>query len=272
MQQLDEQKTRFFSNISHELRTPLTLILGGLKAAKQNEHVVENLDQAFRHGQRLYRLVNQLLDFQKLTMAHGHLHLQSIDVRHFVEQSGQYFSEICRQKAIDLRLDWAGSVHGPIEILGHIDSLEKILFNFLSNALKFTPQGGHITVTLSQVNQHVRITVADSGCGIPKADQSRLFRLFSQIEGQHQEGKEGTGLGLALVKELTSKMNGRVGVFSEVGQGASFWAEFPGLQAHAQGIDLPMAQAGSWSKRFFNPTGCCAWFVLSPRQPKRMSC
>jgi signal transduction histidine kinase/class 3 adenylate cyclase/PleD family two-component response regulator len=238
LQQLDEQKTRFFSNISHELRTPLTLILGGLKSARQNDHVAENLDQAFRHGQRLYRLVNQLLDFQKLTMAHGHLRLQRIDVRHFVEESAHYFSEICRQKGITLKLDWVGAGEGAVEILGHIDSLEKILFNFLSNALKFTPQDGQITVTLSLLNRHVRITVTDTGCGIPKADQSRLFRLFSQIEGQHQDGKEGTGLGLALVKELTSKMNGRVGVFSELGQGASFWVEFPGLTSQAPIVDL----------------------------------
>jgi signal transduction histidine kinase/class 3 adenylate cyclase/CheY-like chemotaxis protein len=238
LQQLDEQKTRFFSNISHELRTPLTLILGGLKAAIQNDHVTENLDQAFRHGQRLQRLVNQLLDFQKLTMAHGHLRLQRIDVRHFVEESAKYFGEICRQKSISLKLDLVGAGEGPLEILGHIDSLEKILFNFLSNALKFTPEGGQITVTVSHVNRSVRIAVTDTGSGIPKADQGRLFRLFSQIEGQHQQGKEGTGLGLALVKELTSKMNGRVGVFSEVGQGASFWAEFPGLQTHAQVVDL----------------------------------
>jgi signal transduction histidine kinase/class 3 adenylate cyclase/ActR/RegA family two-component response regulator len=249
LQQLDEQKTRFFSNISHELRTPLTLILGGLKAALKNDHVTENLDQAFRHGQRLYRLVNQLLDFQKLTMAHGHLRLQRIDVRHFVEESAKYFGEICRQKSIVLQLDYVGAGDGPAEILGHIDSLEKILFNFLSNALKFTPQGGRITVTLSLVNRHVRITVTDTGCGIPKADQSRLFRLFSQIEGQHQEGKEGTGLGLALVKELTSKMNGRVGVFSEVGQGSSFWVEFPGLQAHAQVVELLYVDADAESRQ-----------------------
>jgi signal transduction histidine kinase/class 3 adenylate cyclase/PleD family two-component response regulator len=238
LQQLDEQKTRFFSNISHELRTPLTLILGGLKSARQNEHVAENLDQAFRHGQRLYRLVNQLLDFQKLTMAHGHLRLQRIDVRTFVEESAHYFGEICRQNGITLKLDWVGAGEGPVEILGHIDSLEKILFNFLSNALKFTPQDGQITVTLSLLNRHVRITVTDTGCGIPKAEQGRLFRLFSQIEGRHQDGKEGTGLGLALVKELTSKMNGRVGVFSEVGQGASFWVEFPGLTSQAPIVDL----------------------------------
>ncbi len=250
LQQLDEQKTRFFSNISHELRTPLTLILGGLKAAQRNEHVAENLDQAQRHGQRLFRLVNQLLDFQKLTMAHGHLRLQRIDVRHFVEESAKYFSEICRQKSITLNLDWVGAGEGPVEILGHIDSLEKILFNFLSNALKFTAQGGQITVTLSQQNRHVRITVTDNGVGIPKADQSRLFRLFSQIEGQHQEGKEGTGLGLALVKELTSKMNGRVGVFSEVGQGASFWVEFPGLQSEAPVVDLLYVDSDPASRDF----------------------
>jgi signal transduction histidine kinase/class 3 adenylate cyclase/DNA-binding NtrC family response regulator len=250
LQQLDEQKTRFFSNISHELRTPLTLILGGLKAALQNDQAKENIDQAFRHGQRLYRLVNQLLDFQKLTMAHGHLRLQRIDVRHFVEESARYFAEICRQKSITLHLDWAGAGEGPVEILGHIDSLEKILFNFLSNALKFTTQGGHITVTLSQANRSVRITVTDTGCGIPKADQGRLFRLFSQIEGEHQEGKEGTGLGLALVKELTSKMNGRVGVFSEPGQGASFWVEFPGLQANAQVVDLLYVDEDAASRLF----------------------
>lgn len=250
LQQLDEQKTRFFSNISHELRTPLTLILGGLKAALQNDHVQENLDQAFRHGQRLFRLVNQLLDFQKLTLAHGHLHLQRIDLRPFVEESARYFAEICSQRSIELKLDWVGSGTGPVEILGHIDSLEKILFNFLSNALKFTPAGEQITVALSHGDRHARLTVTDSGCGIPRGDQGRLFRLFSQIEGQHQQGKEGTGLGLALVKELTSKMNGKVGVFSEVGRGSSFWAEFPSLQTNATVIDLLYVDEDAASRQF----------------------
>ncbi len=250
LQQLDEQKTRFFSNVSHELRTPLTLILGGLKAALHQEHVAENLDQAFRHGQRLFRLVNQLLDFQKLTMAHGHLRLQRIDLRQFVDESARYFKDMSRQRDVELRLDWAGAKEGPVEVLGHIDSLEKILFNFLSNALKFTPKGGVITIALSQVNQWARITVTDSGCGISKADQGKLFRLFSQIEGQHQKGQEGTGLGLALVKELSSKMNGKVGVYSEERQGASFWVEFPALKANAEVLDLLYVDPDPKSREF----------------------
>ncbi len=229
----DEQKTRFFRSISHELRTPLTMILGTLQESENPDNLKRSVSIASKHAKRLYRLVNQLLDFQKVALSKVKLRLERVDLATFVPGICEYVEMNCRNQGISFNYEVDTSTQGGWLIRAQIDALEKILFNYIGNALKFTPKGGAIRLRLDLQGHYARISVIDSGCGIPKEQQNKLFKLFSQIEGPQQVAKQGTGLGLALVKELASQMEGRIGVDSEAGQGSSFWVEFPRQVAEA---------------------------------------
>jgi signal transduction histidine kinase/class 3 adenylate cyclase/DNA-binding NtrC family response regulator len=243
LKDMDEQKTRFFRSISHELRTPLTLILGSLRDRLTSQEIPDAVEVARRNAKRLFRLVNQLLDFQKIALAKFKLRLEPIPLQRFLEGMAGFCTEACVRKKIDFRVTMQTEHPENLKIQGQVDALEKIIFNYLANALKFTPEGGRIDLILERRAHKVRMTVADSGPGIAKEQQGRLFKLFSQVEGSHQQGKQGTGLGLALVKELTQLMHGNVGVDSEAGQGARFWVEFPLLLPDEQTIDILLVDA-----------------------------
>ena len=225
LQNLDQQKTRFFQNISHEIRTPLTLILSSQKSLLKTFSNNEDVQVAERNARRLLRLVNQLLDFQKLTQSDQRLRLCSIHLNHFLQSCIDYIRKSCETKGICLSIDGLDSENAYI--LGQADALEKVVFNYLSNALKYTPAGGRICLGMQLNGFNARIYVKDSGPGIDDKGKERLFKIFSQVDDSDKRAQEGTGLGLALVKELVSKMDGTVGVDSEVGQGSCFWAEFP---------------------------------------------
>ncbi|MFW7378789.1 MAG: response regulator [Oligoflexus sp.] len=222
---VDQKKTRFFQNISHELRTPLTLILASHKNLVHQDPDNEELCVAERNARRLLRLVNQLLDFQKLTATEQKLNLKKVQLAPFLKHCVEYFQKACESKQIKLFCE--GFESDDTRILSQIDALEKIVFNYLSNAFKYTPVGGTITIGLKRRDLHARIYVKDSGPGIDAEDQKLLFQLFSQVDDSDKRAVEGTGLGLALVKELASKMNGSVGIESSAGEGACFWVEFP---------------------------------------------
>ncbi|MFW7379744.1 MAG: response regulator [Oligoflexus sp.] len=225
LKKLDVQKTRFFQNISHELRTPLTLILASQKSLLHRFPEEEDLSIAERNGRRLLRLVNQLLDFQKITQSEQNLCLKRIQIVPFMKHCAEYFKNFCDSKQIKLNIK--GMEDDKALILSQVDALEKVIFNYLSNALKYTPVGGHITLGIQRQGLYLRVFVKDSGPGIAASDQLLLFQLFSQVDDSDRRSHEGTGLGLALVKELVTKMEGTVGVESEPGRGACFWAEFP---------------------------------------------
>jgi signal transduction histidine kinase/class 3 adenylate cyclase/CheY-like chemotaxis protein len=227
LKETDEAKTRFFRTISHELRTPLTMILGSLHDSEDESRLRRSMEVATKHAKRLYRLVNQLLDFQKVALAKVNLRTERVDLVTFLQGLTHYVADTCRNMQIDFSLKLLPEEYGNLIIKAQLDALEKIIFNYVGNALKFTPPGGAIRIEVSLVGACVRISVHDSGCGIPKKEQDKLFKIFSQIEGPQQAQKQGTGLGLALVKELAQQMQGRVGVDSEEGQGSTFWVEFP---------------------------------------------
>ncbi|HET9236164.1 MAG TPA: response regulator [Oligoflexus sp.] len=256
----DVQKTRFFQNISHELRTPLTLILGSIQQARREVGDLESLQVLQRNANRLLRLVNQLLDFQKLAAGHGELKLQPIDLRRFTQQISEYFETPARQNQVRFHLDHTDlSPESVIRVLGEIDGLEKIVFNYLSNALKYTPPGGTITLKLSMMGPEVRVTVSDTGPGIPEQQIQRLFQVFSQVEQVGGRKVEGTGLGLALTKEIAERMKGSVGVSSEVGKGSQFWVTLPLMKADRPHIDcLLVTQNAVMQKAFM------AHFEASP--------
>jgi signal transduction histidine kinase/class 3 adenylate cyclase/CheY-like chemotaxis protein len=237
----DEQKTRFFRTISHELRTPLTLIIGTLADSDDISRLRRSIDIASRNARRLYRLVNQLLDFQKIAISKISLRSEVVNLESFVRGMEQYVTESCRNLGYSFELSIQPNVSKGFYVQAQMDALEKILFNYFGNALKFTPKGGKISIRLEVLENFVRVTVKDTGCGISRDQQDRLFRLFVQIEGPHQQHKQGTGLGLALVKELVELMQGRVGVDSEEGKGSSFWFEIPRVEPDSKEVSTQSA-------------------------------
>ena len=255
LKELDDQRTQFFQNISHELRTPLTLILNPLESmaadpAYADEH---RLHVAVGNSRRLLRLVNQLLDFQKLSAGQGQLTLAPMDLVEFARSCGTYYAPACRKKKIQFQVLVDGRIvveGAPLEqriwVNADRDAMEKVLFNYLSNALKFTPEGRRIELRVEKADGHGRLSVVDEGPGLSTADQARLFHVFAQAEDLVAHQEEGTGLGLALARELTEAMGGQVGVDSAPGEGSRFWAVLPVTNAPAELPETSGSAAKDW--------------------------
>ena len=180
LRELDRQKTTFFQNISHELRTPLTLMIHPLDAAIKELGQNDNIVVARRNCLRLMRLVNQLLDFQKLSTRKVELKLQTINAVSLIRLVADHFKSSSSHREIQFQATINGESisESGLAILAELDALEKIVFNYLSNALKFTTPGGEIELGLQEFQGHVRLYVRDTGPGISEEDQSRIFSSF----------------------------------------------------------------------------------------------
>ncbi|HLO86007.1 MAG TPA: response regulator [Nostocaceae cyanobacterium] len=218
--ELDQQKTEFFQNISHEFRTPITLIQGPLESAVS---VGEGLSYsqsmiALRNSRRLLRLVNQLLDLQRLDAGRMQPSFRPCDLVDFVSQIVDSFRPYCEKKGLQLLTDLQPC---PTVYLD-MEKFDKVVYNLLSNAMKFTPDGGTITVRMRSQGDSCTLEVQDTGIGIVKEQIPHLFERFRQAEGSENRSYEGSGLGLALVKELVELHGGKVSVDSVYRQGTTF--------------------------------------------------
>ena len=244
LKQLDGQKTYFFQSISHELRTPLTLLLSPLEEELHLQPGNHRLETAWRNACRLLRLVNQLLDVQELAAGNREVKLKPVNLARFIHVCGDYFETATASKNIDFRMladgvivERDGHTGSAYFMLGEVDALEKIVFNFLSNALKHTPEQGTIELTVESRGTHVRLSVRDDGPGISEEAQTSLFTLFDDSPDADRE-KHGIGFGLVLARELATSLGGQVGVESSPGKGSTFWAEFPLLPTPKPVLDL----------------------------------
>ena len=218
--ELDRQKTEFFQNISHEFRTPLTLTIGPLEGAVAKEQGL-SYDQsviALRNSRRLLRLVNQLLDLQRMDAGRMQPSFRPCDLVEFVSQTVESFRAYCDRKGVQLETDLTPC---PAVYLD-LEKFDKVLYNLLSNAMKFTPAGGTIAVTLKPAGDHCLLKVIDTGIGIRPDQIPHLFERFRQAEGSANRSYEGSGLGLALVKELVELHGGQISVESSYGKGSTF--------------------------------------------------
>ncbi|MEH1847155.1 MAG: response regulator [Nostoc sp.] len=218
--ELDKQKTEFFQNISHEFRTPITLIQGPLESAVA---AGEGLSYsqcaiALRNSRRLLRLVNQLLDLQRLDAGRMQPSFRPCDLVEFVSQIVESFRPYCEKKGLHLttQLDECSTVYLDME------KFDKVVYNLLSNAMKFTSEGGTISIRLKSENNRCILQVQDTGIGIVKEQIPHLFERFRQAEGSANRSYEGSGLGLALVEELVELHGGQVTVESVYGEGTTF--------------------------------------------------
>lgn len=221
LMELDRQKTEFFQNISHEFRTPLTLTIGPLEAAVTQKQGLsyEQSEIALRNSRRLLRLVNQLLDLQRLDAGRMQPKFRPCNIAEFVSQITESFQPYCDRKQLQLitQLSPCSSVYLDTE------KFDKVLYNLLSNAMKFTQAGGSITVRLYPGGDDCCIIeVSDSGIGIRDDQIPHLFERFRQADGSENRSYEGSGLGLALVKELVDMHGGQIEVSSVYGKGTTF--------------------------------------------------
>ncbi|HPJ38999.1 MAG TPA: PAS domain S-box protein [Spirochaetota bacterium] len=239
---LENAKSRFFSNVSHEIRTPLTLMLGPIESVLRGDYGKEIDNDFFRSLHRntlnLLKLVNNLLDFSKIEAGKMTLRVQESDVVQFARQYLPPVKLAVKSKKINLEFN---APEGSIELFFDPEKMDKIFMNLISNALKFTGEGGTIAVTLEEHDRSCMIRVADTGEGISKDNVSIIFDRFSQADVSSTRKYEGTGIGLALVKELVELHGGIIEVESrhikesKDNHGSVFTITIPKGMEHLQG-------------------------------------
>lgn len=250
LQSLDETKSRFFANVSHEFRTPLTLIRGHLQdlesrrfGSKLAYRAKDALSLALTQTERLRILVEQLLALARLQSDETVLRAQRLNLNAFAARQVSFFESLAEKNRISLRYE---GLPDALDVYADPTHLEQIITNLVSNALKFTPKEGHVTVTLSappEIHQRgtgefATVTVADSGIGIAPEDLERIFERFYQVDNSATRRYEGTGVGLALVKELVELHGGSIQVESKLNEGTTFTVRFPLGRAHLTDTEI----------------------------------
>ncbi len=230
LKELDTLKSNFFVNISHEFRTPLSLIIGPLEksiADKEGDIKHQEVQRMHRNAKKLQQLINQLLDLAKLEAGKMKVVEQRSDLFYFLRVLTASFESLADVRNIRFEVDIPPNGY---ETYFDTDKIETVLFNLLSNAFKFTPDGGLIKFEVSIQTDgadNVTIGVSDTGPGIPPESVNRIFDRFYQVDSSSSREYEGSGIGLSLVKELVALLKGNIHVHSEVGEGTSFTLALP---------------------------------------------
>jgi signal transduction histidine kinase len=224
-------KGEFLANISHEFRTPLNAILGFAEIMREKPEVIKK-DKGRRYaeniitsGNRLLNMINDLLNIAKTEAGRMELHIEKTSLSKLCKTVVGHFAALTRKKKIKVKLSVQKGI-GPLMTDG--GKVEQILYNFLSNAVKFTPERGRIEIRAEMVDEKtVRIGVSDTGCGIDEADKEKIFEKFRQADGSITRISTGSGLGLAISKELAAMLAGSIELESELDKGSTFWLEIP---------------------------------------------
>ncbi|BBZ05951.1 histidine kinase [Mycolicibacterium doricum] len=236
--ELDLAKTTFFSNISHEFRTPLTLILGPLAELRRNAHLDagtrEELELVHRNGLRLAKLVNTLLDFSRIQAGRMKARFEPVDLATVTAELASVFRSAVERAGLEFAVD-CPPLTEPVYV--DRDMWEKVVLNLLSNALKFTLDGA-VTVRVTHDDGGAVVTVADTGVGIAAEEMPRLFERFHRVESGYARSTEGSGIGLALVKELIGLHGGAISAESEEGRGTTFTIRIPFGAGHLSSEDI----------------------------------
>ena len=226
-QQISDIKLRFFTNISHELRTPLTLIAGPVEQVLKNDKLPadarEQLVVVERNTSRMLRLVNQILDFRKIQNKKMKMQVQRVDIVPFVRKVMDNFEAVAEEHRIDFLFQ---TEKDHLYLWVDADKLEKIVFNLLSNAFKYTPNGKMITMFIREDENTVSIGVQDQGIGIAENKKKSLFVRFENLVDKNLFNQASTGIGLSLVKELVEMHKATISVDSRLGEGSCFKVDF----------------------------------------------
>jgi PAS domain S-box-containing protein len=227
---LDRLKDEFVSMVSHELRTPLTSISGALGLLMEDagghlpDTAMQLLTIVHANSQRLVRLINDILDLQKIEAGQIAFHLRYVSLRSVVEQTIEANHAFADGFGVRLRVDGARCED---EVLADPDRLAQVLTNLLANAIKFSPPGEEVVVAIARRGGDMRVSVRDHGPGIPEAFKSRIFEKFAQADSSHARQKGGTGLGLSIAKQLVHHHGGSLGFEAAPGGGTVFYFDLP---------------------------------------------
>lgn len=238
LEEATQSKLMFFTNVSHDLRTPLTLIsepVSQLAAASNltpQQHTLMKI--ADKNVKILYRLINQILDFRKYENGKLKLHLQEIDFRKVADDWTDSFREIARKRDIKLRLD-APEGDNPLLIAIDVEKFERVFFNLVSNAFKYTKDNGSITVSYAFDDKKFVMKVADTGEGISEIDLGNIFDRFYQVDRIHPKG---SGIGLSLAKAFIELHGGTISVESEINKGSVFIVTLPVIHVAENPVDV----------------------------------
>jgi signal transduction histidine kinase len=231
LEQLAHHKDDFLATMSHELRTPLTAVLGLSEALntgvygqvnERQQHAIQVILQSGRH---LLHLINGLLDLSRIEAGYADLHLEPCSLHLVAQSCVALITEMARAKQQQVMQD----IPQPVTLVADTRRLHQLLLNLLSNASKFTPEGGTITLRVhgDRASNTVAIEVADTGIGIAEQDHARIFEPFVQLDASLSRQYAGTGLGLAMVQRIAALHGGRVEVFSRPGEGSRFVVTLP---------------------------------------------
>ncbi len=233
LKEINEEKSKFYQNISHEFRTPLTLIMGpleGILNGKITRPGRELFEMIYRNARQLYHLINQLLDLSKIESGQLELKKEPVVINTLIERQGELFRSLADQKHIVLDIQVPND---PLVAEVDVSAFEKMLNNLLSNALKFTPEQGRVEVELlwkerCRINGPcIEIQVRDTGIGIPRDKLEKIFERFYQVDGTYNPSQPGTGIGLALTREIVERHGGTIWVESEERVGTTFGVQLP---------------------------------------------
>jgi len=227
---IERLKDEFVATVSHELRTPLTSIVGALAlltgnaAGKLSEPALRLLTIAHTNGQRLVRLLNDILDIEKMESGKATFDFKRVEVRSLVEQAIEANRALAEGFGVRIRLDPASAA---VDVRADPDRVTQAITNLLSNAIKFSPPGEEVLVAVETRNETARITVRDHGHGVPDEFKPRIFEKFAQADATDARQKSGTGLGLSIVKQIVDRLDGEVGFHDAPGGGSIFYVDLP---------------------------------------------
>lgn len=238
---VERLKNEFVSTVSHEMRTPMTSIHGSLgllvsgrlgSLPPQAQTLVEI---AHKNSERLIRLINDILDVERIESGHMPFHVRPVSLATLVQQAADATRPYAQQLGVEIDLAPSAS---PM-VLADPDRLIQVLTNLLSNAVKFSPSGSSVTVQLSRVEGHGRISVSDRGPGIPEEFRAHLFEKFAQADASDARRRGGTGLGLSIAKAIVERLGGTISVSTEVGVGTTFHVDLPAAPEIDSEVDAP---------------------------------
>lgn len=240
---VDRLQSEFISTVSHELRTPLTSIRGSLGlvaggvAGELSPQARPLVDIALKNSERLVRLINDILDIEKISSGKMIFDVRPVELMPLVAHSIEANRAFASQLGVRLVLD--ASVPGSL-VAADPDRLLQVLTNLLSNAAKFSPSDGVVSVRVDRQEARLRVSIADRGAGIPEEFRSRIFQRFAQADGSDARTKSGTGLGLSISKAIVERLGGTIGFATEAGRGTTFYFDLPEVAS-----DRPLEAQGN---------------------------
>lgn len=228
---IENIKSDFVSLASHQLRTPLSAIkwfaemLLAQKQGKLNAKQLEYLRDIYRSNERAINLVNDLLDVSRIQEGQIHLEFRPTKVEKVIEEIIDSFNTLIKASQVSINFEILNGPLPPIET--DQEKLKRIIINLLSNSIKYTPAQGNIHMAVEKSNDHLTVSVSDSGVGIPKEDQSKIFNKFFRSQNVIKLAPDGTGLGLFIAKSLVEAMGGQINFKSKEGKGTAFYVKLP---------------------------------------------